>query len=366
MDTSLVRLRQRIAALAEEHLATSAVLERAHALTQRALPSAHAVWATLDPATGLFTSCLRFGLEGFPDREHLVIENELEAEDVNHFSQLARGPRHAAALALATGGEPERSARFRALGAELPLVDELRIALVSRGNCWGTATLYRGAEEHPFTEADVAFADTIAVPLGEALRLSMVRALAQAAPQESDGPGVVVLCDDGTVDSATEGARRMMRRLRPDGGVPPAVTSVVLACRRGDASGSHVRAEDASGRWTEMHASRLDGNRVAVVMEDARAPVLARIIVEACGLTSREREVTELVLRGASTKDIASALTVTEYTVQDHLKSVFDKTGVRSRRELAALLSDRYYRVARERGAQPGPYGWFVPQDRPA
>lgn len=366
MDASLSRLQERIAALAGEHLATSAVLERAHALTQRALPSAYAVWATLDPATGLFTSCLRFGLEDFPDRERLVIENELDGTDVNLFSRLARGPRHAAALSLATGGAPERSERFRALGAELALVDELRIALVSHGHCWGTVTLYRGAGEHPFGEADVAFAETIAAPLGEALRLSMVRALAQAAPREEGGPGVLVLHADGTVDSATEGATLLLRRLRPDGGIPPAVTSVATACRRGDAGASHVRVVDAAGRWTEMHASALDGDRVAVVVEEARAPTMARIIVDACGLTSREREVTEHVLRGASTREIAEALTVTEYTVQDHLKSVFDKTGVRSRRELAALLADRYYRGARERGAQPGPYGWFVPDDRTA
>jgi DNA-binding CsgD family transcriptional regulator len=58
----------------------------------------------------------------------------------------------------------------------------------------------------------------------------------------------------------------------------------------------------------------------------------------AYGLTKREREVVDLVVRGASTKQISASLYISEYTVQDHLSSVFEKVGARGRRALVKRL----------------------------
>ncbi|KAA0875198.1 response regulator transcription factor [Nitrincola tapanii] len=51
-------------------------------------------------------------------------------------------------------------------------------------------------------------------------------------------------------------------------------------------------------------------------------------------LTEREREVTEAVVAGASNKEVAKQLQITERTVKAHLSNIFDKLGVRDRMHL--------------------------------
>jgi DNA-binding CsgD family transcriptional regulator len=57
------------------------------------------------------------------------------------------------------------------------------------------------------------------------------------------------------------------------------------------------------------------------------------------GLTAREREVAELIRRGASNAEIARALFIGLPTVKTHVQHILAKAGVRSRAELVARLS---------------------------
>ncbi|MEQ8145345.1 helix-turn-helix transcriptional regulator [Streptomyces sp. OP7] len=60
------------------------------------------------------------------------------------------------------------------------------------------------------------------------------------------------------------------------------------------------------------------------------------------GLAPRERDVMTLVLRRRSTADISRSAGLSPHTVQNHLKSVFGKTDVRSRQDLVATLFARH------------------------
>ncbi len=59
------------------------------------------------------------------------------------------------------------------------------------------------------------------------------------------------------------------------------------------------------------------------------------------GLTQREREVALLVAEGLRSREVAERLSIAPQTVKSHLKTIFDKLGVRNRVELARRLAQR-------------------------
>jgi DNA-binding CsgD family transcriptional regulator len=113
-----------------------------------------------------------------------------------------------------------------------------------------------------------------------------------------------------------------------------------------------------SRRWLVLHGARLRpvASRcptTAVVEQPAQRAELLPLIVAAHELTPREREVTEMLVRGLSTAEIAAALWLSPYTVRDHVKAVFGKLGVRSRPELTAKLFAEHYAPAAAGAATP-------------
>jgi DNA-binding CsgD family transcriptional regulator len=120
--------------------------------------------------------------------------------------------------------------------------------------------------------------------------------------------------------------------------LPVSVYSVAAALASADQPPS-LRVRAATGGWLSLHASRLGSTaQIAVVVEPAEPQSTLGLLLAAHGLTARELDVARHVLRGDATRVIADTLHISAHTVQDHLKSVFDKVGVRSRRDLVGRL----------------------------
>jgi DNA-binding CsgD family transcriptional regulator len=66
---------------------------------------------------------------------------------------------------------------------------------------------------------------------------------------------------------------------------------------------------------------------------------LQGVLCRAFALSRRERDVVAALLAGLDTGAVGVGLCISPHTVQDHLKSVFEKTGGHSRPELLARFS---------------------------
>jgi DNA-binding CsgD family transcriptional regulator len=318
------------------------------------VPVDAAFCATVDPATLLFTGSL---VEEIP--EHATpafLANEFLQEDVTKFVTLARAARPVQSLYEATRDEPERSPRYREILAPLGFGDELRAALRTGSVTWGVLCLHRDLTGSGFTPAEAAFLERIAPHLAVGLRTALLVDEATADPGLI-GPGLVMLAEDLSVMAVTAPAERWLEEMSdwPQRNEPPQAICAVAARLRalervsGDASMlmPRARVQTRSGQWLVLHAARLSGpqgnGQIAVILEPATPAEVTPLVLQAYGLTDREAQVAQLVLRGHSTGEIVDELTITALTVQQHLKAVFDKTGARSRREFVAQLFAQQY-----------------------
>jgi DNA-binding CsgD family transcriptional regulator len=96
-----------------------------------------------------------------------------------------------------------------------------------------------------------------------------------------------------------------------------------------------------------------------VIIHPATPLDVAPVIAMSYGLTDRECQVAMACVQGQATKDIARSLALSPYTVQDHLKSIFDKTGVHTRGELVGQIFLDHYATRWEPPAR-SPSGLFV------
>ena len=132
----LARAVRRIDALAAEELPAQQLLEGVAEQLRAAMPIDALVMTATDPDT-----MLGFGagvVHEMPDTMCAPFwEYEFEVPDFNKFSDLARGPRQVADLHAATGGRPQRSARWREFRKFIDADAELRATFNAGGRGWG-------------------------------------------------------------------------------------------------------------------------------------------------------------------------------------------------------------------------------------
>jgi DNA-binding CsgD family transcriptional regulator len=316
-----------------------------------------------DPLSGLLTRLVSDGAIG--ETEHRTyLEHIYFEEDLDEQRRMVRNRVPVALLSEVTGGKLERALRYREITGPLGLGFELLTVCTVGREQWGGACLIRERGRPDFDAREVAFVKRITPHLGAGLKAAALRAQASAEPAGDGVPGVLVLDDRGRVVQHTEAAERWLRQLGGLGpgwlegiGLPAPVWIAVGALRRAlipeterDMSDvPRVCVQTPSGRWLTFHCSRIESpsgraGETVIIVEPSRPRELAWLRGSAYGLSERERAVVDRAAQGASTKEIARALSVSEYTVQEHFSHAFDKVGVRGRRALVKrLFFDTFY-----------------------
>jgi len=303
-------------------------------------------WLLTDPETSVGSAPLA-DVPCLPQLPELIRLKYLTT--VNRWTGL---PTAVASLLGATDGTLSRSLMWRELLCQYQVTDIASSVYRDRFGCWGFLDLWR-IDAPAFTAADIEFLGHIAGPITTGLRQSLARTFVPATDgdQMPAGPVVLLLSPALVVRAQTPQTQRYLRVLVPpeagDHAPVPAgaynVAAQLLAAEAGvDNSPPVARVHLAGGRWLTLRAARMGtspavaGRDVAVSIEPSTTTDRVSVFARACGLTPRETELLQHLAGGADTREVARQMFVSENTVQDHLKSIFDKSTARSRRALLA------------------------------
>jgi DNA-binding CsgD family transcriptional regulator len=312
--------------------------------------------STVDPATNLITHGIAGGLAGGAEVENAFLDRIYFEEDLPRIAAMLRERRMVRLLSETTGGVLDRSPRYREVLKPQGLGHELNGAFVDV-SLWGDMELMREAGDPDFGGGEVALVKRVAPHVGAGLKAAALRSRATDRQDAPDAPGVLTLDRSGRVVSHTPSAEQWLRDLQDlepswrEHGLPVTVRMVSGALRHALDPESdrdlnlipRLRVRGRSGRWLALHGSLTEpsGDRpgeTVIVIGPAKPEEVAWLNFAAYGLSPREEEVVGLVVRGFSNRQISGSLFISEHTVQRHLSNIFEKVGVRSRKNLLKRL----------------------------
>lgn len=312
---------------------------------------------TVDPSTHLSTGAeTDDSLEIIHQR---LLEYEYLHTDFNHFQQLKKEFEPVATLSQVTDGILEKSSRYRHVLFPAGFKDEMRAVLRYKEMYWGHIVLFRRHGRPLFHEDERNLLLSLGPLIAYELRKIHLRSptVKMNKLNKRQTPGVLILSDQFTTLSSNSTANDWLSLLRKWEGINNDLlpTPILAVCLKALAVGedTSINANTAKvclstgeGHYLTILGSKLTGvsnsQQIAISFELAKPIDALPYILEAYGLSIREKELLEQILMGLSTKELSNALHISTYTVQDHLKSIFSKTGVTSRRELVWKLLNQF------------------------
>ena len=340
------RCRERVRRLSESTLDCESIQRETIADLRRVIGFDRWCWPFADPSTLLPLSGI--AEHDYGPKLRRALELEYSGEDFAAKHDVARRADSVGSLSSETDGDLARSQRWDEVLRPVGIGDTAAAACRDALGCWGWIEAYRDDSDRRFDHDDLELLAAISRSLGPVLRRGLT-ARTDGSVLEPSAPGVIVLRPDLSERSATARAQRWIETLPSAGlfaawGMLPATIYPVATVARSPktAAGAHALERALDGRWVMIEAAPLehdDEGQIAVTLRDATPKETFDSLSRAYALTRRERDIVAAVLAGLDTRAVTHRLFISRHTVQDHLKSVFEKVGIHSRRELFAAFN---------------------------
>ena len=337
-STSTAGAREALSRVRRSELEPQEYFHEVSAVVRRVVPHDQSGWMSLDPDTLLSSGTLEARKSLELDRG--LWRNELLQDgDVHKLADLARRPSPVTSMSELDDATVENSPRVQQVLRPAGIGPGLRVMLRAGGSTWGHVGIYRELGSRDFDADEQAFLAATADDIAEGLRRAMCHRPRPGAAALA--PGVVAFDAQGGLVSATAEASRVMDLMPGD--ASSTLYSVAASASVRERASARVRLMD--GRWIllqggRMHGAVDDSSHVTVSLTPAPQADLTSVLLRLHGLSARQREVAELLMRGPRTDEIAAQLHISPHTMRDHVKAIFAKLGVRCRAELMTLVSD--------------------------
>ena len=340
------RARERLEAICADSVDARSLRLQVLAVLREVIDFDAYVWLLTDPVTAVGVAPLA-DVPCLPELPALI--RAKYATPVNRWTVLQLQSSPARTLNDAVAGELTQSLMWRDVLCRYGIGDVASVVFADQYGCWGFLDLWRSKNRGPFSPADTRFLATVAAPLATALRQCQARTFIDPATSHRPefGPVVLTLDDGLRIASRTSASRAWLDVLLPpapdEKAIPASVYNVaaqLLAVEDGvDAHPAFARTHLADGFWLALRAARLSSDQplaeraatIVVTIEEASASERLELFGRALGLSVREYELLGLLATGSDTRSMARQMSLSEHTIQDHLKSIFAKTGAHDR-----------------------------------
>ncbi|WP_058308966.1 helix-turn-helix transcriptional regulator [Gracilibacillus massiliensis] len=238
----------------------------------------------------------------------------------------------------------KKSKRLRMILQPAGFKDEMRIAFVTGDTCLGFASLYR--RHLAFHLDEVKKIQKNIKNIVNILNEHLLTATHKAAPLAIQP--MLIMSETFTIMYQNDEARKWIHQLCEEESInnnqlPRSIRSISYRLLKEHQQYTKIMMRDSIGFLYALEASRLtdyDGKTVIVIKKSPMSHEDWFLYLTKCyKWTAKESEIIRYLIKGDTTKEIAKQLSISPYTVQDHLKSIFFKTDINTRSKLISMVN---------------------------